>query len=564
MNDTHTRVFRRPIHCARALAIALVCVCLIDAAEEKGNKGVIMRKAPVQAETKEAPKETPQEPPKQEAPPPEPPHAEPKPKQKVERPAPIAPQNVDSPKSVMTQPRQETPESVAVPANWPGALNAYFRSALKNPSTDQALGTLVQRLNRVTVLGTEPEVEAERFRAWAKEFRKLASRSENDIRLVEGFYSNLTSWVSLESQFTVAPDREVLNRLVKVVQSQAALDPNYDEARKQRIVNTIEQQGLFVPSGILFGFNVLPYRAVILPKGYVPYESPVKPEFTDAPHRAEASYDFIEAPGPIFRFDFDTINAARVVVEQSSDGKQYQPVQEWKSSGPGGVRSPVVLAKLFRARYVRLALESPNETAVLRNPRLFALKEPPAALSTREVEAPVLDASFKETPWPRKAQIDGFINPGTVAFAEAQTTVRVCHTAGALYIAVYAREPRMDTLACSLTARDAPLWDEESVAIIMRPTGQPEYRFVVNPLGAQFDSRDGNDAWDGDWNVATKNWPVGWSAEIEIPFETLGAEPGAEDWELNFERTRRNVENERSVWVYSGESAAVTKGLLIF
>ncbi|MCC6154719.1 MAG: hypothetical protein IT367_13210, partial [Candidatus Hydrogenedentes bacterium] len=176
---------------------------------------------------------------------------------------------------------------------------------------------------------------------------------------------------------------------------------------------------------------------------------------------------------------------------------------------------------------------------------------------------PVLDGSFKETPWPRRAQVDGFINPDTEEFAEAQTTVRVCHTADALYIAVYAREPRMNTMATTMSDRDAPLWQEESFAIVLQPTGKPEYRFVVNPLGAQFDSRDGNEEWNGEWKVATKTWPVGWSAEIEIPFASLGADPGKDDWEIDFVRTRRNVENERSVWVYSGDGTKV-RGLLIF
>jgi hypothetical protein len=443
-------------------------------------------------------------------------------------------------------------------------MNVYFQGALENPDSDAVLSTLVRHLNRKTLLGREPEVEAERFEAWVKEYKRSADKADGDVRLIEGFYRNLTGWVSLESQFAAQPDRDVLKPLVKIVQSQALLDPSYDEARKQRIVTTIEQQGLFVPSGILFGYSVLPYRAVMLPKGYTPFESPAKPEFSDTTRRAEAVYDFIEAPGPIFRVDFDTVDAARAVVEQSADGKEFQMVQEWKSSAPGGVRSPVILAKPFRSRYMRVAVESQRETAVLRNPRVFALKEPVAAISTLESEAPVLDGSFKETPWPRKAQIDGFVNAETVAFAEAQTTVRVCHTADALHIAVYAREPRMSTMACTLTARDAELWTEESLAVVLQPAGKPEYRFIVNPLGAQFDSRDGNEEWNGEWNVATKTWPVGWSAEIAIPYATLGATPGKEDWDLNFIRTRRNVENERSVWVYTDDAKTEQKGLLIF
>lgn len=537
----------RPVHALMPLFLA--CAVALGAENTGGNKGVLMPKRPVQ----EAPTQQP------------PDRVKPK-----ETPAPKAPREEEPPKPVVApaipgpEPKPSSASSAALSTNWPPALNEYFQCKLTNPSTDEALGALVGHLNRVTLLGTEPEAERERFEAWLKVFRRETSKREADIRVVESFYRNLVGWVGLESQFTIEPDRDVLKQLVKLVQSQAQLDPNYDPARKEKIVNTIEQQGLFVPSGILFGYSVLPYRAVLLPKGYVPFETPAKPVFSDTTNRAQALYDFIEAPGPIFRVDFDSVDAARVRVEQSPDGAQFQTVQEWKSSGPAGVRSPVILAGPFRARYMRLTVESEKETAVLRNPRVFALKEPSAAISTLEREAPTLDGSFKEAPWPRKAQIDGFVNPETRQFAEAQTTVRVCHTASTLYIAVYAREPRMNTMACTLTARDAPLWQEESIAIVLRPNGQPEFRLVTNPLGAQFDSKDGNDTWDGDWQVATKAWPVGWSAEIAVPFATLGATPGKEDWELDFVRTRRNVANERSVWVYSDETGKKEKGLLIF
>lgn len=523
------------------MSICFACVAALGAENAGGNKGVLMQKRPAQQAPldRAKPKETPA----------------PKPTREKEPPKPVA---------APAKPGPEPNMSITVPANWPSALNEYFQCALTDPSMDEAMGALVGHLNRVTLLGTEPEAESKRFETWLKAFRREAPKREADIRVVENLYRNLMGWVELESQFTIEPGRDVLKQLVKIVQSQAQLDPNYDPARKEKIVNTIEQQGLFVPSGILFGYSVLPYRAVLLPKGYVPFETPVKPTFSDTTSRAQALYDFIEAPGPIFRIDFDSVDAARVRVEQSQDGARFQDVQEWKSSGPGGVRSPVIVAAPFRARYMRLTVESEKETAVLRNPRIFALKEPSAAISTLEHETPTLDGSFKETPWPRKAQIDGFVNPETRRFAEAQTTVRVCHTTNALYIAVYAREPRMSTMACTLTARDAPLWQEESIAIVLRPKGQPEFRLVTNPLGAQFDSKDGNDTWDGDWQVATKTWPVGWSAEIAVPFATLGATPGKEDWELDFARTRRNVENERSVWVYSEEPAKKEKGLLIF
>ena len=88
---------------------------------------------------------------------------------------------------------------------------------------------------------------------------------------------------------------------------------------------------------------------------------------------------------------------------------------------------------------------------------------------------------------------------------------------------------------------------------------------MVNPLGAQFDSRNGEPAWNGVWQVVAKPYPMGWAAEIAIPFRTLGVRtPIGESWALDFTRTRRNVKNEKSVWAYTGRGGAGDRGTLSF
>lgn len=528
-------------HRRRAAALTLLALGLFGtmpgAFAQQGNKGVIMRKAPAT-------------PPEETAPPPR--------SERRDSPETQAPPQTPPPAPPPAATRKPQPGAVT----WPASFNDYFESDLASPTFDEALATLVNHLNRRTVMGGPPEEELARFERWLAEFKRNTPRDQTRTDTVEAMYTNLTRWVELEALFAQEPNRDLLKRLTRVVASQSELDPGFDVERRDRILATVEGQGLFVPSSILFGYVVLPYRPVKLPKGYQPFESLVKPEFTDTSHRATATYDFIEAPGPIFRVDFETVRASRARVEQSADGKQFALIQEWQPKPPRELRGPAILDKPFRARYMQLIIESETETAVLRNPRVFALKEPAAAIAPLVAESPLLDGSFKEAPWPREAQIDGFINTETRAFAEAQTTVRVCYTPDSLFIAVYAREPRMSTMAATLTARDAALWDEESFMIEIAPAGGAEYRFVVNPRGAQFDSRDGDDAWDGDWTVATQSWPVGWSAEIGIPFSTLSSDPSGDDWRINFARTRRNVTNERSLWSYS--SAGRVPGALIF
>ncbi|MDZ4860227.1 MAG: hypothetical protein SGI88_14720 [Candidatus Hydrogenedentes bacterium] len=530
---------RRSFIIVLAVAALIVAGSLVHAAEKpSGNRGVIMRKQP--AEKPEA--------------------VEPLPQSAPREPAEPAPNRQAPPREPVIVPPKQKPLPVGpVTTVWPAAFHDYFLISPESPTVDDVLGTLVTYLNRQTLAGRHPDAELTRFEEWMQQHGNALPRKSPGVALVEGFYCNLAHWTSLEAQYTSEYDRGILGQLVRVVESQSQLDPGFDEARRQKIVSTVTAQGLFVPAGILFGYSVLPYRAVNIPAGYAPFESPTKPQFADTPNRAEALYDFIEAPGPIFRVDFDTIEATSVRIEQSADGKQFQRVQEWLPRDASGVRPPAILTKPFRSRFVKLVVESREETAVLRNPRVFALKEPAAAISAAVESAPELDGSFKEPVWPQKAQIDGFIDISTLTFAEAQTTVRACHTNDTLFIAVYAREPRMNTMSAAHTARDASLTEEESVTIMLRPTGHPECRFTINPLGTQFDSRDGDASWNAEWRAVTQAWPVGWSAEIAIPFAALGASPGTSDWNVDFARTRKNVTNELSVWSHTD-----TKGLLIF
>jgi hypothetical protein len=448
---------------------------------------------------------------------------------------------------------------------WPAGLNAYFHADLTNPTPDQVMSVVASDLNRQTLAGMPPLDAYARFSDWLKRFRKTLPKREVETEMADGFYRNMVRWVELEAKFTADASRSVTKDLVQLVKEHAELDPAYDLERRDQIIQTIEQQGLFPPSGILFGFSVLPFRQMNVPRGFGLFEIVCSPQFTDAAGSTQALIDFLHCPGPVYRVDFDTVGANRFVAEMGDEDSLLHTVPGTIFSSPSGVRGPAILQTPTSARYLRVTVESRQEVAVLRNLRVFAVKEPPAAICSTVRVAPELDASFKESSWPQTAQIEGFILPENGAFAEAQTTVRLCRTDDTLYVGVYAREPRMDTMAVTMTARDAPLDSEESVEIAIEPPGRPVYRFATNPNGAQTDSRDGDTDWDGAWRVVAKQYPSGWAAEFAIPFADLGGPPSAgKDWVMDCIRTRRNVRNERSVWAYSADHREDAAGSLIF
>ncbi|MBX7255090.1 MAG: hypothetical protein K1Y02_01920 [Candidatus Hydrogenedentes bacterium] len=470
--------------------------------------------------------------------------------------------DVPSPKQEKIKPPKKQEQRGPLTA-WPAGLNDYFGVEFEIPTTEQVLSSIAAHLNRRTLAGVKPEEEYRTFAKVEENVQRMLPKNDLELTQVSGFYRNLTEWVRLEVEYTQKPSRGVLKDLREVVDSQAKLDPDFDPERRDKIIGTIESQGLFVPAGILFGVSVLPWRP--MPAGLNLFEVTATPAFSDKENRAEAIFDFLQCPGPVYRIDFDTLSTTALRVDMSEKEGQFDLVEEWKSNSQQGVRGPAILRKPFRSRFMRVTAESPNEAAVLRNVRVFATKEPAAAVCKYTKVAPKLDGDFKESMWPAQPQIDGFVNPETLSFAEAQTTVRVCNTADTLYIGVYAREPRVATMVAVMTDDEAPVWDEESVELAIRPSGKPEYKFFVNPKGARFDSRDNDANWNGEWQVVTKLYQTGWVAEIAIPFSTLGVKSsGATDWTLDCVRNRRNVVNERSVWAFTSPEKRSEHGSLIF
>lgn len=390
-------------------------------------------------------------------------------------------------------------------------------------------------------------------------------RTDSAAALAAALLKNIFEWQELETDFTRDPAGKALRRSVALVQNQAKLDPACDETRLKRILETIETKGLFVPSSILFRRFILPYRPARIPAGCHALEIVAKPEFYDAEHEVRAVLDFLAPPGPICRVDFDTVGTAELRLERSSDGKAYTLAQQWTSTQRGGIRGPVLPDPPFRTRFLAITAIAPAETAVLRNVRTFALKEPAVTTCPRASGPPVLDADFKEPGWPATPQVEGFVSRENPVFAESQTTIRLFHDGKTLYIGGYQRDSRMATRVANHTTHDAPLWEDESIEVVFTVPHRPKYRFIVNALGAQFDAKDDDPSWDGKWQAATKDYPLGWAVEIALPFETFAAGPGPPDTcRANFTRTRRNVVTERSSWAYDPDLPDGAFGVVVF
>lgn len=440
--------------------------------------------------------------------------------------------------------------SVTTPIKaWPEFFSGYFNTLLWEPAYPEILSVLVAHLNRQTLANRSPREERKSFEAVLKNLRKRLPESKVVSGDEEGLYSNLLEFLELEEAFSRRRDRTALEQLVALVESQAALDPDTDKTRGQRIIDTIKGKGLFVPSTILFREFVLPFRPLQIPADHALLEIPATPRYTDTEHRSEALYDFLASVGLVFRVDFDTVGTAEVLVEQSDDGAEFKQPGKWVSSERGGVRGPAVMETPSDGRFLKISALAPAGRSVLRSLRVFALKAPPALVCARTPTKPVLDGVLDDGAWKQAEKAQGFVRVGELVFAEAATTVRLCRSHDTLFVAANMREPRIKTMVAGQTRRDAPLWEEESFEVRLGTGDGGLFRYIVNPLGTRFDSYAGDASFDGDWQAHTRNNNSGWTAEMAIPFADLGMNPAAgAAWKMDLIRNRCNVRKVRSAW----------------
>ena len=197
-------------------------------------------------------------------------------------------------------------------------------------------------------------------------------------------------------------------------------------------------------------------------------------------------------------------------------------------------------------------------------PRLVAAQaaEPPVMIAQRLSDADriVLDGRLTEEAWRRAIPAAGFRqqDPNTGDAATEPTEVRVLYDARRILIGVICFDSEPGRIMGNQMQRDQSIGadDRFMMAIDTYADGRSGYYFEINPSGAMGDglvlagagSGNGNAAgvnrsWDGIWLARVSRDDRGWSAEIEIPFNTINFKPDAPSWGINFQRTiRRKIE----------------------
>ncbi len=185
---------------------------------------------------------------------------------------------------------------------------------------------------------------------------------------------------------------------------------------------------------------------------------------------------------------------------------------------------------------------------------------------------PALTGDLSSAVWEQAATFTDFVALTSGDPVEVQTTVRLLASDDALYIGVICHEPEMDKLMADLTGRDAQLWGDDAVDLMIAPSGGVfMYHFIVNPNGSLWDGLHGAANFGGDVDlegieVEAARGGDRWSAELRVPFAALGAiaQPG-EVWGFNVGRERKAGRSEISSWAVTDSFTEVaTLGAMRF
>ena len=202
----------------------------------------------------------------------------------------------------------------------------------------------------------------------------------------------------------------------------------------------------------------------------------------------------------------------------------------------------------------------------------LAADAPKVVKAVRVDFPPVIDGWVNDAQWQKAPSILDFtqFDPEEGAQPTEVTSVRLLYDDRALYVGVICYDAEPKKIVRQLTRRDRTSEaDRFSVMIDSYFDHQTAFVFATNVSGVQSDgvlSQDGNVydiTWDAVWNVRTRVFKDGWSAEFAIPYNALRfvKQPdGVYRWGINFRRyISRKKETDEWVMVPRSETLQISK-----
>ncbi len=173
---------------------------------------------------------------------------------------------------------------------------------------------------------------------------------------------------------------------------------------------------------------------------------------------------------------------------------------------------------------------------------ILRAKLPPAAAPAAKYDGKLIELSEK----PQVLTLENLLHPDKPF---KKTQVEVSLRDDTLYVKYICAEPNPAALRSAVTVRDAQVWQDDCVELMIAPDarhGSPFYHFIVNSRGIAYDAKNGNSAWNPDYRVHTALKDQNWEVDLSIPLKELGIT--GPSFRVNFGREEKQ-NNELTSWV---------------
>lgn len=195
--------------------------------------------------------------------------------------------------------------------------------------------------------------------------------------------------------------------------------------------------------------------------------------------------------------------------------------------------------------------------SVILNARARQCGKPP------EVDGQINDPAWKTTP------VFQFLTPSG-AKPYRHTEARLTYDKQNLYLAFVCEEPLLNTIVVRVTNQDGPVWEDDSVEILLdtRLDRKHYFHLIANANGLLYDARVKDREWDSGARVKTGRTKGAWTLEIAVPWVGLEMETPRPNQRIGLElvRTRAQKPQEMTQWcpTFGGNHTPKRFGILTF
>jgi hypothetical protein len=192
-------------------------------------------------------------------------------------------------------------------------------------------------------------------------------------------------------------------------------------------------------------------------------------------------------------------------------------------------------------------------------------RDRPCLTVARAARAPIIDGRISPGEWEGAAALGGLLALGAQSVAQPRTTAFVTYDDSALYVAVRCDETDKTYPRGLVRGHDDRAFEDDCVQVFVAPEDLRHakqasinfggyqgsyntwfadiaayYEFTVNCQGSTTEARNDVRDWDVPWSSRVSRDEAGWSAEIAVPFASLGLQgpPEGSLWGFNIFRSR--------------------------